>query len=79
LKEVGRIIHYTKNKVFVIEAREKLVPDTVLLDSRGGKLGKVIDVIGPINRPYLVVKPSLKNPEKYVGAYVYYVKKRKRR
>ncbi len=79
MKEAGVILHYTKSKVFVVEAKDKLIPETTLIDSRGVKIGVVVDVIGPINKPFLVVKPTVKNPEKYVGAHLYYIKRRRRR
>ena len=78
MKEAGIILHYTKNKVFVVEAKNKLIPETVLINSRGEKIGIIVDVIGPIHKPYLVVKPTIENPEKYVGAHVYYIRRRRR-
>ncbi|MEM1526906.1 MAG: hypothetical protein QW775_00780 [Ignisphaera sp.] len=29
-----------------------------VLDTNGVEVGKIVDVIGPVNRPYAVVKPS---------------------
>ncbi len=78
MKVAGRILHYTKNKMFVIEAKSKIIPETILINSKGEKIGKVIDVIGPVNRPYLVVKPTIEKPEKYVGGEVYYIKRRRK-
>ena len=78
MKIAGKILHYAKNKMFVIEAEDKILPETILISSRGKKIGKVVDVIGPINKPYLVVKPLVENPEKYVGGEAYYVKRRRK-
>lgn len=78
MKRAGRIIHYTKYKVYVVEAEEKILPENKLVDSSGRIVGEVIDVIGPINKPFLVVKPLTDKPEKMVGAEVYYVKRRRR-
>lgn len=79
MKEVGRILHYTKNKMFIVEARDKVTPDTILMNSKKMKIGKVVDIIGSINKPFLVAKPLVDNPEKYIGGYVYYIKRRRRR
>ncbi len=78
MKKAGKIVHYTKYKVFVIEAEEKILPEDKLVDAKGRVIGEVIDVIGPINKPYLVVKPLVNKPEKLIGAEVYYLKKRRR-
>lgn len=76
MKEIGRILHYTKSKVFVIEANEKVPLRTEVFDDREEKVGVVVDVIGPINKPYLVAVPLIKEPHKYIGKIVYILKKR---
>ena len=78
MRKAGKIIHYTKYGVFVIEAVSKVIPDTYLIDDKGRKIGIVIDVIGPVNKPYLVVKPLVYNPEKYVGKEIYYMRERRK-
>jgi len=79
MKKAGKIIHYTKYRVFVVEAEEKIIPNTYVVDDRGKKIGVIIDVIGPINKPYLVVKPLIEKPEKYIGKEIYYLLKRRKR
>lgn len=78
MKELGVIKHYTKTRLFIVEAKEKLPLNTVIVDSRGKPYGEIIDVIGPITNPYLIVKPLVEKPEKYVGSPVYYVKRRRK-
>lgn len=78
MRRAGRIIHYTKYRVYVVEAEEKILPENRLVDSSGRIIGEVIDVIGSINRPFLIVKPLIDKPEKLVGAEVYYIKRRRR-
>jgi len=78
MKKAGRILHYTKYKVFVVESSGKIIPNTYLIDDKGRKIGIVIDVIGPITKPYLVVKPLVNNPDKYIGKEVYYMRERRK-
>lgn len=78
MKELGKIIHYTKSKVYVIKANEKITLDTYILNSSGRVIAKVIDIIGPVSNPFVVAKPLIDNPDKYVGATVYYTKLRRR-
>lgn len=78
MKKAGKIIHYTKYRVFVIEALGKVIPNTYIVDNTGRKIGVVIDVIGPITKPYLVVKPLVDNPHKFVGREVYYMRERRK-
>ena len=78
MKKAGKIIHYTKYKVFVVEADKKVILNTYIVDDKGRRIGIVTDVIGPISKPYLVVKPLVENPEKYIGKEVYYIRERRR-
>lgn len=71
MKNIGRIIHYTKYKVFVAESKRMVPLNTTIYDDRKRKIGVVADVIGPINKPYLVIKPLVNKPEKYVGKQIY--------
>lgn len=71
MKNIGRIIHYTKYRVFVAESRRAISLNTPIYDDRKRKIGIVTDVIGPINKPYLVIKPLVDKPEKYVGKDIY--------
>jgi len=78
MRKIGRILHYTKYKLFVVEASEALSLNNVVYDNRKKKIGIVVDVIGPINKPYLVLKPLVDKPEKYVGKEVYVFIRRRR-
>lgn len=75
---MGRVLHYTKSKLFVIEAREKVIPNIELYDSSGKKVAIVVDLIGPINHPFIIAKPIIDTPEKYVGGHLYYIIRRRK-
>jgi len=76
MKEAGKILHLTKSKLYVIEAKDKILPNTELYDSSGRKVAVTIDLIGPINHPFIVAKPIVNKPEKYVGGILYYILRR---
>ncbi len=78
MKRIGRILHYTKYGVFVVEAEKAISQNNTIYDDRKRKIGIVVDVIGPINKPYLVLKPLVDKPEKYVGKEVYIITRRRR-
>lgn len=80
MKRVGRIIHYTRGGRYVIEAEEKILPQTPLYDPSGHRLAVTIDLIGPVNNPFIIAKPLIKSAEKMVNALVYVrMEKRKKR
>ena len=78
LKEAGRILHLTKTGLYVIEASTKVLPNTDLYDASGRKIAVVVDLIGPINNPYIVAKPLVNKPEKFVGGVTYFRLKRRK-
>ena len=78
MRPAGRVLHHIKHRLLVIEARERLQPDTRLYTSSGKEAAIIIDIIGPINKPYIIAKPLIDKPEKLVGGELYYSKKRRR-
>ncbi|PCN50569.1 hypothetical protein B6U99_03800 [Candidatus Geothermarchaeota archaeon ex4572_27] len=77
MKEAGMVLHLTKSGLYVIEAKEKLLPNTDLYDASGRKVAVTVDLIGPINHPYIIAKPLVEKPERYVGGPLYYLMKRR--
>ena len=78
MKPAGKVLHYMRQRLLVIEAKEKLYPETRLYTSSGREAAVIVDVIGPINKPYLIAKPIIDKPEKLVGGELYYIKRRRR-
>lgn len=63
----------------VVETDTKVLPPIPLYDSSGRKIAKVVDVIGPVNHPYLVCKALTASPEQLVGAKVFVEKEVRRK
>ncbi|WP_297550685.1 Gar1/Naf1 family protein [Thermococcus sp.] len=77
MKRLGKVSHYAKQGFLIV--RTNWVPslNEPVVDKDLKPVGIVKDVFGPVDYPYVAVKPRVKNPEKYVGALLY-VDKRKR-
>lgn len=75
---MGRILHYTKSRLYVAEAGFKVLPSTLLYDDAGKKVAVVVDLIGPISQPFVTAKPLVESPEKLVGKVLYLRKQRRR-
>lgn len=71
MKRLGKVLHLSSNKNLILKTRFNLKPQTTVLDSQLTPVGKVIDVFGPVVDPYVSIKPSVKNPKKYVGRVLY--------
>lgn len=79
MKKKGKIIHYTKSRLFVIKLDHIVSPGSYLLDASRKKIAVVIDLIGPISEPYCIAKPLVKKPESLVGKEVYSRLEKKRK
>ena len=77
--EIGRIQQYTKSGNLIIQTKHKIIPDTKLLDAKGKKVAVSIDLIGPINSPYIIAKPLIENPYKIVNLMLYVTKEKRRK
>ncbi len=73
MKQIGFVYNITKRGRILVKA--ELVPklNTEVFDKDSNPIGIVIDVLGPVNSPYVAVKPykkvdiqNLKNQKLYV-------------
>ena len=71
MKRLGKVLHLSGNKNLILRTRIKIKPQTIVLDNRLNQIGKIYDAFGPVTNPYVSIKPSVKNPEKYVGRVLY--------
>jgi len=78
MRRLGKVSHYARQGFLIL--RTDWVPslNDPVVDKKLTVVGVVKDVFGPVNRPYVAVKPCIRNPEDYVGALLYVDTKRKR-
>ena len=53
--QVGILVHQAKSGRLVIRLSREVRPGALLLDDKGKKLGKVIELIGAVRSPYASV------------------------
>jgi len=64
LKRLGTALHVVQNKLIVqteqIVGSETNIPRTnsLVVDQKRTKVGKVFDIFGPIDHPYIIVRPN---------------------
>jgi RNA-binding protein len=73
LKSIGRVLHRARNGyiIAVIESGKLPPLNTPVYLSGGRRVGILLDIIGPINQPYAVIKPDV-NVEAKPGDALYY-------
>ena len=64
MKRLGTALHAVQNKLIVqieeVVGNETSIPRTNswVVDQKRTRVGKVFDIFGPINHPYVVVRPN---------------------
>jgi RNA-binding protein len=52
LLQVGVLLHQARSGRLVVRLSKELKPGEVILDDKGRKLGRVVELIGPVRSPY---------------------------
>lgn len=63
-------MHLAKSGRLIIKVDKWLKPGTILLDSKGRKLAKVTELIGPVKSPYATALPLTKRIGRIIGTRV---------
>lgn len=71
LQEAGEILHIARSGRVIVKLSRKVDVGDILLDSKGKKVAKVIELIGPVRMPYASAMSLTDRIKKYVGAKVY--------
>lgn len=64
MKRLGTALHAVQNKLIVrsesVVGSEVDIPRTnsLVVDQKRSRVGRVIDVFGPVNHPYFIVRPN---------------------
>lgn len=74
MEGIGEVMHLAKSGRLIVRLKEEgkqIKSGEVLIDSNGKRVGKVIEVIGPVNAPYASVAPSTDKIKKIIGTSVF--------
>ena len=79
MKRLGTTHHSVQKKLIVrveasVERKEELPKiNSVVVDQKKSKIGRVFDIFGPTDRPYIVVKPYRNvDPAVHLGNRLYF-------
>lgn len=74
LRRLGKVLHISKRGSIILRT-DKTPPvgnRSLVLDKKAQEVGTIIDVFGPVNAPYVAVRPKKKtDPQKLVGQMLY--------
>lgn len=79
---LGSILHISSQKNIVVKSNytPKIGKKNIVTDKNQKKIGYIYDIIGPINKPYILIKPLIKfqNYSEIIGDPLYIKRKRKK-
>jgi len=58
LLQVGILSHQAKSGRLIVRLTKEVRPGSVLLDDGGRKLGRIVELIGPVRSPYASITVS---------------------
>jgi RNA-binding protein len=73
--EVGEILHLARSGRLIVklkaEATQRIKPGELLIDGAGRKVGKVVELLGPVQTPYASVISMTDRTSRLVGTKVF--------
>lgn len=73
MEMIGEIIHMAKSGRLIVKVEENTTNNLIgqaLIDNKGSRIGKIIELIGSVKSPYASVMPT-SNSKYTVGGKVY--------
>lgn len=71
LQEVGQIAHVAKSGRVIIALNGALKDGTTLCSNDGHKIARVMEVIGPVSKPFASAIPLTNNISPHIGKRVF--------
>ena len=71
MQEVGEILHLANSGRVIVRLSKVIKEGQVLCDKNSQKIGRVTELIGPINRPFASAIPLTNNLKKINGMKVF--------
>ena len=71
MQEVGEVLHIANSGRVIVRLSKEIKEGQVLCDKNSQKIGRVTELIGPINRPFASAIPLTNNLKKINGMKVF--------
>src|SRR5438093_9712801 len=72
MEKIGEIVHLAKSGRLIVKVEDNINHNLIgqsLIDDKGSKVGKIIELIGPVKSPYASVIPTI-NSNYSIGGVV---------
>ncbi len=79
LKRIGIVVQTTKSGTIIVKSKFTPKEGAWAIDAALKKIGKIIEVFGPVKAPYVAIKPYAQiDIQKLKGKPLYLLEKKKR-
>jgi RNA-binding protein len=65
------VLHVSSSKNLILKAEKIPRINDEVVDENLKSVGVVFDVFGPVSSPYVAVKPSVEEPQRFVNRFLY--------
>jgi len=72
------VLHFSSNKKLIVKTKNKVNIKIPVMNDKLNQIGIIADMFGPVNNPYISIKPIIENPEQYIGHIVYALNRKAR-
>ena len=71
MQEVGEVLHIANSGRVIVRLSKEIKEGQILCDKNNQKIGRVTELIGPINEPFASAIPLTNNLKKISGTKVF--------
>lgn len=76
---LGKVLLLTDSRNLILKTMNVPKMGSLVVDQNLNKIGKVIDIFGQVNNPYIKIQPTIKNANKYIGNVLYVINSKETR
>jgi RNA-binding protein len=73
--EIGEVVHLARSGMLIVKLytsnNDRIKPGDLLIDGSGRRVGRVVELLGPVSSPYASVIPMTDRTSKLAGSKVF--------
>lgn len=79
LQRIGLVLHISSSRNMILKAENLPRIGDQVADENLKPVGRVFDVFGPVSSPYVAVRPSVEEPDRFIQRVLYAIPSSKQR
>ena len=71
LNRLGEVLHLSTNKNLILRTKSNVKTKIPVFSEELHQIGVIYDIFGPVDNPYVSIKPTIDNSKQYIGHILY--------